>query len=191
MEEEKSKLGAFPYVVGGASFIPGIGVLFGVIAIVWGLVTSKRGGRKLAIIGGCGIAFSIVLYGALFYFGFYQRGGVYDDLRAQLSQSTISELVLAIEFYKAQNGEYPESLEELKSSLPKDSLAMIADPAAINSQSEYTNYYYERIDASHYHLLGRGVDGIPFTEDDIVPGVVQKPGSQIGLIVNTPQNADF
>jgi hypothetical protein len=183
MEEETPKLGVFPYVIGGASFIPGIGVLFGVVAIVWGLVTNKRGGRKLAIVGGCGVAFSVVLYGALFYFGFYHRGGVYDDLRAQLSQSTISELVLAIEFYKAQNGQYPASLEELKGSLPKDSMVMIADPAAMNSETEYTNYYYERIDSSHYYLLGRGADRIPFTQDDIVPDVVQKPGSQIGFVV--------
>jgi hypothetical protein len=55
-EQKQEKLGAFPYVIGGLSFIPMLGVLFGVIAIIWGLVTKKLGGKKLAIVGACGIA---------------------------------------------------------------------------------------------------------------------------------------
>lgn len=61
-----------------------------IIAIIWGQVTKKLGGKKLAIIGMCGISFSIILYGLFFYFGFVQKGGVYDDLRNQLSKSTIT-----------------------------------------------------------------------------------------------------
>ncbi len=79
MNEKKEKLGVFPYVVGVISFIPGIGILFGFIAIIWGIVTKKLGGRKLVIIGSCGIGLSVILYGTLFYFGFVQRGGIYDD----------------------------------------------------------------------------------------------------------------
>src|SRR5208283_1587576 len=79
-EEEKHKLVGFPYVIGGLSFIPVIGVLFGIIAIIWGLVTKKLGGKKLALIGTAGIAFTVVLYSGLFYFGVMQRGGVYDEL---------------------------------------------------------------------------------------------------------------
>jgi len=76
---ETEKLGTAAYVVGGMSFIPLIGVLFGFAAIAWGLATKKLGGKRLAAIGGAGIAFTLVLYGALFYFGFAQRGGIYDD----------------------------------------------------------------------------------------------------------------
>jgi len=68
MSDEQEKLGAFPYVIGGVSFIPGIGIIFGIIAIIWGLVTKKLGGKKLAIIGACGISFSIILYVSLSYF---------------------------------------------------------------------------------------------------------------------------
>ena len=74
-------LGGFAYVLGGLSFIPALGVVFGASAITWGLVTRKQGGRRLACIGAAGIACTVVMYGALFYFGFMQRGGVYDDLR--------------------------------------------------------------------------------------------------------------
>ncbi len=68
MSEEQEKLGTFPYIIGGVSFIPGIGIIFGIIAITWGLVTKKLGGKKLAVIGACGISFSIILYGSLSYF---------------------------------------------------------------------------------------------------------------------------
>jgi heme/copper-type cytochrome/quinol oxidase subunit 1 len=98
------KPGRFPYVLGGMSFIPMIGVIFGIIAIIWGLVTKKLGGKRLAAIGAAGISFTIILYGALFYFGFMQRGGVYDDLRTKLAQTTINSLVQSIEFNKVQHG---------------------------------------------------------------------------------------
>jgi len=34
MNEGKPKLGAFPFVIAGISFIPLIGILFGIIAII-------------------------------------------------------------------------------------------------------------------------------------------------------------
>jgi len=34
---QQEKLGTLPYVLGGMSFIPLIGVLFGIVSIVWGL----------------------------------------------------------------------------------------------------------------------------------------------------------
>ena len=184
MNEEQQKLGAFPYVIAGVSFIPGIGILFGIVAIIWGLVTKKLGGRKLAIIGACGISFSIVLYGSLFYFGFVQRGGVYDDLRAQLSKSTITSLVQAIEFYRTQNGHYPDSLETLRKSLPKNSMVYVFDPTDVKMGGKPRYYYYALKDNSHYYLLGVGPDGKPFTSDDILPDIKVKPNSGIGLLIN-------
>ena len=47
MSEEVKKLGAFPYVIGGGlSYIPLIGLFFGVVSIIWGLATDKKGGKK-------------------------------------------------------------------------------------------------------------------------------------------------
>jgi len=184
MNEEQEKLGVFPYVIGGVSFIPGIGILFGIIAIVWGLVTKKLGGKKLAIIGACGISFSVILYGSLFYFGFVQKGGVYDDLRAQLSKSTITSLVQAIEFYKTQNGNYPESLEVLSKSLPENSMVFVFDPTHIQMSGEQRYYHYELEDDSHYYLLGVGPDEKPYTSDDVLPEIEVKENSGIGLLIH-------
>jgi len=183
MENEKNeKLGAFPYVVGGLSFIPLIGVLFGIISIIWGIITKKAGGRKLIIIGSLGISVTVIAYGSLFYFGAIQRGGVYDDLRAKLAKTTITQLAQAIEFHKTQNGNYPPSLEELKKSLPKESLTFINDPSHVGMNVEPRNFYYE-LDksATHYYLLGVGVDGQPFTSDDILPEITISNDSKIGL----------
>ncbi len=184
MSEEQEKLGIFPFVIGGVSFIPGVGVIFGIIAIIWGLVTKKVGGKKLAVIGTCGIGFSVILYGALFYFGFVQRGGVYDDLRVQLSKNTITSLVQAIEFYKTQNGQYPESLEVLRKSLPENSMVFVHDPTQVQMGGEPRYYYYELEDQEHYYLLGVGPDEQPYTSDDVLPNIEINLNGGVGLLIH-------
>jgi len=184
MSEDQNKLGTFPFVIAGVSFIPLIGVVFGIIAIVWGLVTNKIGGKKLALIGACGIGFSVFLYGSLFYFGFVQKGGVYDDLRAELSKTTITSLVQSIEFYKAQNGEYPETLEVLHKSMPKNSTVFIFDPTDIQIGGEPRYFHYELYEKSHYYLLAVGPDNKPYTSDDVLPNIEIKENSSIGLLIH-------
>jgi hypothetical protein len=184
MNEGQEKLGTFPFVIGGISFIPGIGVLFGLVAITWGLVTKKLGGKKLAIVGACGIGFSVILYGSLFYFGFMQRGGVYDDLRLQLSKNTITSLVQAIEFYKTQNGSYPESLEALKQSLPENSMVFVHDPTHVQMGGEPRYYHYEPEGGDHYYLLGVGPDEKPYTADDVLPDININQNSGVGLLIH-------
>jgi hypothetical protein len=177
------KLGTLPYVIGGMSFIPLLGLLFGLIAVVWGLATNKQGGKRLAAIGLGGISFTIVLYGALYYFGFKQRGGIYDDLRIRLAQTEINSLVQSIEFYRTQHGGYPESLEALKASLPSASLVSVIDPTDVRSGGHPRAFFYERVGDAHYYLRGVGPDGHPFTADDIVPQVTSMPGSKVGLLL--------
>jgi hypothetical protein len=85
----------------GLSYFPLIGVPFGVVVIIWGLVTHKRGGKNLAVIGTGGIVVTVVLP-VLFYFWFVQRGGVYDKLRTQAAEVALTSLVQAIEFYNSR-----------------------------------------------------------------------------------------
>lgn len=80
--------GCLPYAIGGASFIPLLGVLFGLVAIVWGIAQRAR---LLVVLGTCGILFSVLVYGALFYFGIFQRGGIFDKLRSQLRGEPTAE----------------------------------------------------------------------------------------------------
>ncbi len=60
-ESKQERLGTFPFVISALSFIPLIGMLFGFVAISWGLATKKLGGKKLAVIGLIGLAFSIII----------------------------------------------------------------------------------------------------------------------------------
>jgi hypothetical protein len=186
VSEQQERIGTFPYVIGGLSYIPLVGVLFGMVAVIWGLITNKTGGKKLALIGGGGILFTVALYSALFYFGFRQRGGLYDELRTKLAETTITTLVQSIEFYKVQHGAYPDSLDALRNSLPKNTPVFIVDPTDVQTGMGHPRrYYYELIDADHYYLLGVGRDGKPFTSDDILPQVTVGPESKSGFVKKT------
>ncbi|OOG37060.1 hypothetical protein B0E51_17300 [Rhodanobacter sp. C05] len=171
------------YAFGCASFVPLLGIFVGVIAIAIGLSSRKKGGGVLALLGAGGIAFSVILYGSLFYFGFVQRGGVYDGLRAQMAQSTINALVPQIEFYRLQHGTYPPSLDALRKASSGQSMLMTFDPSTTIPRP----FYYERIGNDHYYLRGVGLDGKPFTADDLVPNVDVPDGSRIGLLTQKAQ----
>lgn len=186
MTAKGERLSGFPFVVGGLSFIPLIGVPFGIVAIVWGVATKKAGGKKLAIIGACGIALTILLYGGLFYFGFVQRGGVYDGLRVRLAQTMLNNVLPAVEVYRLQNGTYPESLEQLRASLPMESTVMVIDPSDVRLGSAPKPFFYRRVDADHYYLRSVGPDGKPFTADDILPQAGAGPAGRLGLLTDPP-----
>lgn len=180
-----SRLGVFAYIIGAFSFIPGLGILFGIASVVWGAVTKKEGGRTLLIMGASGIGLSMVLYSVLFYFAFVQRGGVYDGLRVQMAESSVTTLVQAIEFYKVQNGHYPDSLETLAKSLPRNTMVFVFDPSEPGFGRQPRYFYYELVDDSHYYLLGVGADGKPFTSDDVLPKIKAGPDSKIGLLIRS------
>lgn len=172
-------LGRVPYAIGGASFIPGIGILFGIIAVVWGIA---RRAWALVALGAGGILLTVVAYGALFYFGFLQRGGVYDKLRSQLAINQLNSAVKDIEFYKLQHGRYPASLGEAE---PKEKMRMnnFMDPTSIQHGGTLNGRFYYQFDPSgaFYYLRSVGQDGVPFTSDDIVPTLTEDERKNTGL----------
>jgi hypothetical protein len=180
--ENDHKLGAFPYVIGGLSYIPLIGVVFGIIAIVWGALTKRKGGKTLALVGAGGIGFTILVYGSLGYFSI-QRGGVFEKLRGQLAQAQLNQVVQSVEFYKIAHGTYPASLEELQKNNP-NTLTSIYDPMQKKSSGQSKYFYYERVGNDHYYLRGVGMDGQPFTADDIIPQVDASSAGKLGLLLD-------
>jgi len=172
LKESGDPAGCLGYVVGGMSFIPLIGVLFGIIAIIWGF---KSKNSKLKYVGSAGILFTVILYGSLGYFGFVQEHGVYDELRATMTKTQLTGAVQAIEFYKVQNGEYPDSLETLQKSLPENSMVFLYDAAQVNME-EMKLYYYKGINESSYHIRSYGRDGLINTKDDILPSPIENVG---------------
>jgi hypothetical protein len=186
MSDNDRKLGAGAFVVGGLSFIPLIGVLFGIAAIVWGLVSRKKGSKALALVGASGIAFTVALYGGLFYFGWVQRGGIYDELRARLAQDQLNRLVHSIEFYKTTHDEYPSSLEQLNEAVGKNTAIFVHDPTDMGSDLKPRYFHYERVGTDKYYLRSVGPDGQPFTSDDIVPQVNDALLPKLGLLIAPP-----
>ena len=174
-----SQVGGAGYVIAGISFIPLIGVPFGVAAIIWGLV---RRTWALVGLGAGGILFSVVLYSALFYFGLHQRGGAYDKLREQLAVTMLNNAVKDIEFYKLQHGHYPAALSELNTKDIKKP-SFVIDPTAMQRPGTKDGYFFYELgaDGSSYFLRSVGADGVPFTADDILPTLSDDERRNTGL----------
>ena len=176
IESPHKPLGCLAYVVGGMSFIPLIGVLFGIITIIWGFIVKNT---KLKLLGFAGIMSTIILYGVLGYMGFVQEDGVYDELRVSMAKAQLTGAVQAIELYRVQNGEYPDSLQTLQKSLPENSVVFLYDTTQV-SLDETKYYYYKVINENAYHIRSYGRDGIINTQDDVLPAAIEN----VGLDVN-------
>ena len=180
--------GTLRYFLAALSFIPLIGILFGLIAIGLGLLNRRRPDHALALVGAAGIiGLTVLPYGALLYFGEVQRGGIYDGLRLKLAQHELNTAVELVERYKVNNGEYPDSLEQLKSSLPanSDESKALSDPRYMRFGEQARLFYYQKVDSSHYYLRGIAPDGKPFSPGALVPQI-DKFRPPIGLLVSPP-----
>ena len=180
----QAKIHTAAYVLAAISFIPLIGLLFGIAALVLSILGwRKRGAKIVALIASLGMLCTVALYGALFYFGFVQRGGVYDELRQQLAVNNLSTLVSEIEFYRLQHGVYPESLEQLQKSQSNKPIFIYDTSSTPLSSEPFRLFYYERSGDAHYYLRSVGNDGEPFTGDDILPDIGQSENGKIGLLI--------
>jgi len=202
-DTQEKNMGAGSYVLAALSFIPGFGLfLFGPIAIIWGAIRSQyKGAGKVITIALIGIALNIAGYGALFYEGFVKKDGVFGDLKAQMAQQTLDQLVPSIEYYKIVNGHYPETLQvlvpamdktkpvDMKAGLPPGAFVNIIDPMQMMDihqlgKEPHTFFYQLTPDKSHYYLLGVGRDLTPFTPDDVLPNLPEEQLKKTGFLVN-------
>lgn len=150
-----------PYLLGLLGIIPMVGFFVGIGLTLYGIIKYKD--RKLVIIGVSCMLFTIVAYASLFYVGFVSETG--KQQWKVLSQMQLNELVKDIEYYKIQNGNYPNSLEELNS---KDQFVQIYDPTQPLLKKEKAYFNYKRV-GDKYTLFSSGTDGIPNTKDDFFP----------------------
>jgi hypothetical protein len=129
------------------------------------------------------ILFAVIGFGSLWYLGFVQRGGVYDDLRIQLAQSQLNQLVPYVELYRTQRGEYPTAIEQVAEVIPDGTPLSVMDASAPPTGAQ-RHFFYERIGDDHYVLRALGADGAPYTADDLVPQGFDAAG--IGLLLEQP-----
>jgi len=109
--------------------------------------------------------------------------GVYDGLRARLNQSTLDALTPQVELYRIGHGEYPKDLDQLAAGAPKASPIMIYDANVAGAAGGLREFYYRPVGCGHYYLRSVGLDGVPFTQDDIVPDTDPATRTRIGLLI--------
>jgi hypothetical protein len=145
------------------SFIPFIGLVFGLIFFIRGL--SERNFKYL------GIAFTslmISIVGWLAFAFYWDYSGKTSQQNLYATQQSLNTIVKELAYYKVKNGAYPESLDSLKKQ--NQFLIFSEHNMGFNpfSKSESRDFYYQRQDST-YILLAPGPDAIPLTEDDILP----------------------
>ncbi|WP_299493516.1 type II secretion system protein GspG [uncultured Shewanella sp.] len=110
--------------------------------------------------------------------GHFSEGEIYDDLVVKQTKIHLTSVIQAIEFYKVQNGHYPETLQILEASLPENAMVFLYD-ASQGLMQEPQYLYYHLISENQYHIRAYGRDGLINTSDDILPLVIEN----IGLVV--------
>ncbi|MGZ5193098.1 MAG: hypothetical protein ACXWVV_04190 [Kaistella sp.] len=90
------------------------------------------------------------------------------------SQMSLNRLVKDVEYYKLENGRYPDSLQQL---LNKADFVLIYDPLQSIRNKKERAFFYKNFQ-NKYFLFSVGVDAIPFTKDDIYP----TPNLKLGKI---------
>jgi hypothetical protein len=158
-------------ILGIISFIPLLGVLPALVAIILGtigLVKIKNNhnlqGKGMAIagivLGSLGILLTILIYSALFYFVFKATDGPFTEVKVEASQQILTQNAGALELYNKKFGRYPGSLE-------------VASKAGymIFPMDHYLKplFYEVSQDGKSYVLKSPGPDGLPNTADDILP----------------------
>lgn len=143
------------WVLGILSFIPLIGVVFGIIAIVIGSIKHRKGP---IILGSAGILFTALIYGAIFYFGFVANKGVYADLKSRLTIQVMGNDAGQILIYKNKYGNLPERLSDVSKS---ENMIFGVDPWNIEM-------LYTKKSEEVFELRSAGPDKVMQTEDDIV-----------------------
>lgn len=147
------------YRLGFVGLIPNFGLISGTVLIVQGFI---RKDNKMKIIGLAGILFT-PLFWYIFLNSDFQKSNL-----IQFTNMQLNTVVKDLEFYKSKNGQYPDSLGQLK-----------LQNKFLNDQELFSNefdlkkqkparFYYKKLE-NDYLLKSFGPDLILHTKDDIYP----------------------
>lgn len=175
MEREHYNIGCLGIFVGFLSFVPVIGIAFGVISIFWGV--TKRS-RTLTIMGLLGILFTIVCIGYVNYNFFHKSSGYFSEQRKQTAIDNLDYVVNGLELYEQKYGEYPASLQQFLAGLPEESeyKNKVYDPTFVEFDGSLYKFHYELVNKKSYILMSKGFDGRLYTNDDIFPHFIDGSG---------------
>jgi len=169
------KSGRHLYNRGWLGLIPLIGGFVGIGLMLLGIFKYKD--KKLVLIGFAALLFTVTIYSSLYLYSSYSETGL--NQWAELSKMELNGLIKDIEYYKLQNGHYPDNLQQL---VEKDKVVFIYDPLlGVGKSTGDTKFNYRKI-GDRYTVFSSGIDKVPNTRDDIYPEVVISDSSKIGFI---------
>ncbi|WPO80282.1 hypothetical protein [Flavobacterium sp. KACC 22761] len=145
------------YRLGFAGLFPNLGLITGGILLFHGF---KRKDLKMKIIGIASILFTPLFWLLL------ENSELHKKQLIELTKYQLNEVVKDLEFYKSKNGQYPDSLAELK---PQNKF-FNDEELFINefdfTKSKLVRFYYKKVE-NDYILKSSGPDLILGTKDDI------------------------
>ena len=179
---ENKKHGAGAFVLAGISFIPLIGVIPGLICIANALVRRLSNSKLLGILGFSGIMLTVILYGVILPTAMNNES--FSKGFEPHAISAMTSLVTHVEYFKLQHGKYPINLDELRSNQKEGEMVFSYDVSGgMKMGDKPRDFYYEVINSgNNYLLFGIGIDGVPFTNDDIYPLIDADKDKNLGWV---------
>jgi len=171
-ENSRSRYSFASLCLGIVSILPVFGILFSILAMIFGFLglnevkRENKTGKGLAIVGIIlSIVFGLANAGVVYYsvrlgnstLDEYKQTPEYQQKIQQTQETVVSALVGVIERYKIDVGTYPASIEDLKKT---DSLK---NRPNLDKSIRYTR----ASNGKGYTLIYTGLDGLFGTKDDI------------------------
>ena len=165
-------------ILGLSFFAPFIGIILAFIVLVFAILYNYKRRILMITLSICAIILPILLWIGLFHFLTKNQNKVFSDAYEQFAENNLTTIVKELEYYKIQNDKYPDNLTQIKS---QNTILTFDDPIQTWSKAENKSFYYEVRD-SGYFLFSKGQDGIPFTDDDILPKITCEEAQRIGIL---------
>jgi hypothetical protein len=163
------------FLLAGAAFLPGFGVLFGAAAVTWALVSDRPRALVAAGLGAAGALLNLI--GGALLVWHAGKNPAYASAGAASARRDLSRLVGAIEAYHREQGRYPVRLATF-TQLPYSLRLINIQDFSVGVFSRPREYRYDLApDGRTYTLFAVGADGRPGTADDLFP---ELPDSVIG-----------
>lgn len=145
------------------SFIPGIGLLFGLVIFIRGITDRNLKYFSIGILSLMATAVGWIIFGI-----FMDASEKNSGSNKFNTKNNLNQIVKELAYYKLKNGKFPDTLDSLK--MQNNFLILIEIETNLNpfSDREIRDIYYENRDST-FVLRTLGADGKPFTEDDVLP----------------------
>ena len=165
------------YYWGLLCLVPNFGAICGIVLIIRGLTEFRD--RKLVLIGIGGFAVTALFITTFKYE--IEHGDMFKNAHMMQAQTEMNTIVKQIEFYRMQNGTYPDSLQQVNK---QEMMTSIYDPFVFDGEKRKIRTFRFQNLGNKYTLFSVGPNGLPNTMDDVYPNLKINDASKCGLVIN-------